>query len=34
MALIYFAVLIAAHAATAPLIGWTPADQEPTPAVT
>lgn len=33
-ALIYFAVLIAAQAATAPLIGWTPADQEPAPNVT
>jgi protein-S-isoprenylcysteine O-methyltransferase Ste14 len=34
MALIYVAVLIAAHEATAPLIGWTPADQEPAPRVT
>lgn len=34
MALIYFAVLIAGSAATAPLIGWTPADQEPAPRVT
>lgn len=34
MALIYVAVLIAGGAATAPLIGWTPADQGPTPVVT
>ncbi|MGC1214634.1 MAG: hypothetical protein WA890_25675 [Micromonospora sp.] len=34
MALIYFAVSIAGNAATAPLIGWTPADQEPAPRVT
>jgi uncharacterized membrane protein YedE/YeeE len=34
MALIYLAVLIAGYAATAPLIGWTPADQEPAPPVT
>ncbi|MEV4539204.1 hypothetical protein AB0J82_36075 [Asanoa sp. NPDC049518] len=34
MALIYLAVSLAADAATAPLIGWTPADQEPAPAVT
>lgn len=34
MALIYFAVVIAGGAATAPLIGWTPADQEPAPRVT
>lgn len=33
MALIYFAVSIAGNAATAPLIGWTPADQEPAPRV-
>jgi len=34
MALVYLAVLIAAGRATAPLIGWTPADQEPAPRVT
>jgi hypothetical protein len=33
-ALIYLAVWAAASAATAPLIGWTPADQEPAPRVT
>jgi protein-S-isoprenylcysteine O-methyltransferase Ste14 len=34
MALIYFGVLIAGSAATAPLIGWMPVDQEPAPRVT
>jgi hypothetical protein len=34
MVAIYFAVSVAATAATAPLIGWTPDDQEPTPPVT
>jgi len=34
VALIYVAVSIAANAATTPLIGWTPTDQEPAPRVT
>ncbi|MGW1058248.1 hypothetical protein [Micromonospora rubida] len=34
MVLIYFAVAIVGSAATGPLIGWTPADQEPAPHVT
>jgi len=34
MVLIYIAVSIAASAATAPLIGWTPTDQETKPRVT
>ncbi|GIJ30490.1 hypothetical protein Vqi01_56520 [Micromonospora qiuiae] len=34
MALIYFAVSIAGSAATAPLIGHTPSDEEPTPRTT
>ncbi|TDC84234.1 hypothetical protein E1193_06580 [Micromonospora sp. KC606] len=34
MALVYLAVSIAGSVATAPLIGWTPADQEPAPRIT
>lgn len=34
MALIYVALSAAAGAATAPLIGWTPPDQEPEPRIT